>query len=1361
MMCASAWIRPARRTVRWASVFAMVAAGAGPAAAAVNVLSSDAGRVVLEVLPGEARVVPASASGREYVRISFPGFGETSEVGRPEIPVSSARLAVPPGTTPRLRVLEETWSERRPGAVVPVGERIGVREPFGADRVIEHEPVEGDAYRSRTIYPETAFELSGIAGLGHLRTVSVIFHGARAEIFTRSHVLLERAVLEVVFAADGAGPIRRTERPAARDELWDKTVRGSVLNAERAGAWARGGAADGALVGDAPWGAGDQWKILVPETGMARVTFESLASAGFPGGIDVDDIALVQREFDLDEVDDPSTPAPALFVRHPVPIRMNDGGDGLFGPGDSFWFYGRSHRDQWMTSGLEHEDSFGQENFVWVSIDPANASRMTTLRPGGSLSGSATDSLASTRHTVFVEKDTAYYTRPPDFAAGTRAYEAEFYYRNDTSSPTTDDNGIPTGWILKSGGLPYDSFDVPDPAPGTPGTLVVRVVGGGRPIDSNFTTRFEATINEAAPPVAQKTFYNANLYPPNTTFMPAANVLHSFAIPAGILVPGSNRFSFRGESFTGNGTSSPLTVTRFFFDWFQVSYDRRLVARSDRLTLSTSSGAAATLLLRVSGFTGTDLRLFDVTDPAAPAEVGVIPAQVVADGGGFALRFDHDNAAGAATYAAVRASQIPQIATSAITRVAAPTLLAGGIGARYVAVAHDAFLSGAQELAADRGARMSSIATPVSQVWDVFGNGMRDPRALKAYVAYAFHRWSDPPAFLSLIGDASEDHRGLTSESSPDFLPSHSLWTAYEGTTEESDQYFVEVTRGAPADPDGFDDVPDLYVGRLAVGTPQELDWNLRRIRAYEDPNLGADQSWRRQVLLLADDAFSGDLGGGFGIGYRFQANEVTFRTYSDIYAETLNALPFDSLIVDKLYLSQFTMPCKDSCYTSDVLQCEADLGLDCGIWYDCRDAKPSFPEEPPWIAQYTCMRGATRAAVLPELLSKLNAGKLIWNFEGHANRFFLCHEEAFKDDIRGGNDVDAVDNEGKPFLFFGFACHLAEFDSIDELVEEDCVSEKLMNLQDPQASEPGGAIGVFASSGFEFLGPNLGFNADIFQAFFQPELALPAGTLPDTPGEGGVYAWTLGEATTRARLLYQNRYPWSTANDQNRQAALRFVLLGDPAVTPDIGGPEIRVTANGAPVANGQFLDVDAEGGPIEIIATVDHGRGIGTLRLVDTANGEVPASAVTIAVSDSTVDGVARRKTLTHSHVQHSGSYDLVIEASNERGVFSSFTMSLRNELSILDVTPYPNPFENALRLYYRLSKRSDDVRVRVFTVSGRRIFEMENAPGQADVNVFDWDGRDDAGNLVANGTYLVHVRAEGSGGVAEEVARVVKMR
>ncbi len=1328
---------------------------AGSAEAAVSrLLEADERHAVVEIRPAApTSITMTAADGRTYARLTIPELGATAEPGRPEVPVGCVRLAIPPGTTPRLRVIQEEWSPRIAGAIVPVPNRVAVREAFGPNYVAEEPPEEGELYRAGTVYPEVAFRLSAVKGMRVVRVVELEFAGARAEVFARAYRVLLRAVVEVSFDPERSPAAPRAIRPAHGDELWERTTRSGVLNAEQARAFARGGPGDATSVGDTPWGPGVQWRIVVGSSGLAEVSFAALAAAGFPSGVPIAQVGLYQRTFDIDSVDDPGTAAADLFVPLTVPVIARDrNSNGTFDASDGLVFFGRSVRDQWLVSGWEHEDRYDTRNFVWARIDPAGGARMAT-RAGAV--PTATDSLASTPFTLFREEDREYTQYPGDFGPGRDDFEAEFFYWNSHRTST----GGPDGWPMS------DPFAIQDLVPGAAGTLRARVCPTGRPLNSSFNNVLTFSMNGTQ--VGQRTFFNnssaiyqANPSPMPATVIPTA-VLNTYAIPPGILLEGANTFSFLGKSYQGSGTSTPFFNARFLFDWYEVIYPRQLVARADQLQLSTETGGAGPILARVRGFTsGADVLLIDVTDPANPVQVTLVPGQVVDMGGSFDLRFEHDNAAGTGRYLAAREAAARPIAAAEITSVGPPTLLAGGVGARWVGIAHDTLIGGTQALAAYRRTRQTAHAVRLSEVWDVFMNGRRDPAAIKSFAAYAFHRWSDPLVFLLLVGDASEDHRGVGANADPDLLPSHSLWTDYEGAPEETDQYYAEVTQDVTG---RFDDLSDLYVGRLALNTPEELDWNVERIRIYETE--GADELWRRRVFLLADDAFSGDLGGGVGTGYSWQGIfEKQFCIYSQAYAESLDAHPADDLVPEVLCLADYTSPCADSCYIADsseqfyAYDCEDLYGIDCGMIYDCRIT----PQQ--WGAEYDCIRATVEPVLVPEIRNRLNDGALVWNYQGHANKYFLAHEIIWRDDVldQSRRDVLSLRNVDRPFIFLGFACHLAEFDRADERANEDCLSEKMMNVRTPDQDRPAGAIAAFASSGFEFLFENLFFNQDVVDALFFPERSAPGAVLPDDGSPG--YVWTLGESTTRARLNYQTRYP---QDSQRRQAAQRFVLLGDPGLSPDIGSPALSVTVDGTTVENPAdpfFASTDVYPDSVTVAVTASDGRGIVETRIVDTELGVISPDQYEVVEELETSDGVAQRVRMTRRFTLRSEeSYDVRFEAVDAAGKTSAFVLRMDNTFTFLDhPVAFPNPFNQNTSIAFKTTGSPRSAALHVYTVAGRKIREVHQQGLAPNVEqVLEWDGRDDHGLAVANGTYLLRLSVTSNRGSVSEALPVVRIQ
>lgn len=75
------------------------------------------------------------------------------------------------------------------------------------------------------------------------------------------------------------------------------------------------------------------------------------------------------------------------------------------------------------------------------------------------------------------------------------------------------------------------------------------------------------------------------------------------------------------------------------------------------------------------------------------------------------------------------------------------------------------------------------------------------------------------------------------------------------------------------------------------------------------------------------------------------------------------------------------------------------------------------------------------------------------------------------------------------------------------------------------------------------------------------------------------------------------------------------------------------------------------------------------------------------------------------------------------------------------------YPNPFgPYGTSIRYTINKHSDDVRIKVFDILGRTVREIDNLGGSLGSNILTWDGNDDAGNPLPNGTYLLRIIIDG---------------
>ena len=111
----------------------------------------------------------------------------------------------------------------------------------------------------------------------------------------------------------------------------------------------------------------------------------------------------------------------------------------------------------------------------------------------------------------------------------------------------------------------------------------------------------------------------------------------------------------------------------------------------------------------------------------------------------------------------------------------------------------------------------------------------------------------------------------------------------------------------------------------------------------------------------------------------------------------------------------------------------------------------------------------------------------------------------------------------------------------------------------------------------------------------------------------------------------------------------------------------------------------------------------------------------------------------------------------SGNQSGVDPySVTFEVVSSSSITNFYPYPNPFSTSTRFVFTLtgSEIPDRLKIQIFTVSGklvREITQEELGPIRIGQNIsqFAWNGRDEFGDQLANGTYLYRVQIEATTG------------
>jgi hypothetical protein len=1042
----------------------------------------------LTVTAGGFAVEPVSREEGTFRRVeaSFPG--RILEPGLPSLPMRTFLVGVPEGA----RVVAIVESEKH--ADIP-GDPI---EPAGLDTLIGPEPIpivlpilDERAYRSGEWFPET---LVSIGAEGRFRRQSVVpIHVHTFRTIPSSGLLrvYERIELLVRIEEDPAREGKLSLRESDSDDpFFENVYAQTIVNHESA----RKHRTRPARTFSPSKRTGDwtEWKICVRESGLYRIDQEELAAAGFPGGIPVGSIALARRGFSDAELAAGGDP----FTERLLPLLVEDNDeDGLFGAGDRLFVYLPGFREDRMKR--DNDDRFASEAVYFLSTEggaPAFESRNGWRGYPG---------LAPL----------------PSFPDSIR-WEEDFYYDFKTIAETLD-------VYYPASNLIDLQMDIDLPPADTNGTCRIKAMTVSTYYPLHPYHRY-VILHEAT----GDTVFNEVVYGSRGALFTSA-----LSLPAAALAAGPNRFLYKGSR--GSDPTTPVSGALGFLDWFEVHAPVLYAARNDYARFSTGSETGQ-VEIALAGFTGPDPVIFDLSDPYAP--ILVEPDSVRFENGSWTIVLQ-DSVGSSRPYAAATGTGARRLGEGKIARDE-PSRLAFD-EADYLIVAWDELLQAIEPLAEHRESQEYRVARiRVSDVYDEFNGGVKDPIALQRFFRYALERWEIPPTYVLLVGDAYEEQRGIATNGTSgdaDLVPSYPMFQ--RGSPSVGNEWVASDSWYALLDGNG-DLAPEMVIGRLPASSAAEVDVLVRKTIAHETER--KEEAWRKRVAFVADDAWVKD---SMVQPYRNGAQYAFENASFDLAKRLTNdgAIRTDTTT---LFLSR-----------------EADV---------YRSLCPYDPPNPMY-ADHTCVMNLTRDPVqgfTPRFFDLLNrTGISLVNFQGHGNRTSLTHElflvhgrdTAFTG--RFHNDLTDFSEFGAPpYIFLAFGCSISEFEVFTSY-GYDALGENMILL-----SGRGGVL-TYGSTGLEYLDPNIQLNRFVLARWFP--------VLGNAKEARGAYERTAGEVLTSGMIDY------SFASGQTGPVR-RFVILGDPALRIGPPPPTLVVTANDDAIPDGATLLPAPDGSPWAIEARI-----------------------------------------------------------------------------------------------------------------------------------------------------------------------------
>lgn len=1146
----------------------------------VELVSTDAAGVTLRVDVPEYEVLEPNHDGRTPIYI--PGFGTTAAAGRPQVPYARTLIAVPPGARAVARVVETARVEARDDVVVPIGGASSIQQDAEG---LGYVPVEDEvAPILDGSWPASMVEVGERFVVRRQHLVPVAIQPFRYDEATRTLQVTRSVTVRIDFV--GGRQARATAAP--QDRHWDAVLQGAVLNFEqgrslrgaRTGArWvgdpetrgrpvgpddgdaslfdralpgesllSRVGTAPGARSATAgPLGAAGfdedapEVRIKIDSTGVYAFHFTDLEAKGFPSGVPIDEVTVHRHEFDPGAV----APAPP-YMTIELPIEVYDANsDGTFNAGDIIVAF--------VQSWLERANpSIAQR--AWGDLEVVYATRLT----GGA--GLRVSTRPANRGQVGLIPETSYpftqgrernaqymtaYALPRDTADVDPFHWTNFvtyYQRPDTilfdtaNLDTTHVASFTSSWVGRTSGNHY---------------MFTRVTNGSGRV---------SMLSDSS-----TTVWNGRR--PFTWTQP---------VPGGALSEGlTNRFGYWGKPLPFAPAPSTNEVDFVGLNWIEWTYWRSYRAIRGYLSANSGDGQGEIEVLARGFSDSTLLRAYDVTDPLNP--VRLAQPSVEPDGAGWQLRFQDSVAvANPHRYIVMDTPRpVPASRFEAVTRRRLTDRASGD----YLLITPEAFMGASQALANYRaGQGLSVVMAPLEAVNDEFNGGRHSAYSIRRFIRFAYENWD--VRFVLFMGDGSEDPQNHTGVARPDWVPTQLIGGPVQFST-GSGSAFERI----PSDNwygwcitcDSFfgDQVPEVFIGRFPVNSASQVTDVVNKVIAYE--NFSGDQSWRRKMLIQADDEYSGltTFGGpGGGVStYCRKFYEDRFRLLS----ETLRNV----VLVE-----------------AGLIQSEPEV-FDLGFYLanEPEDENMCRPD-----LQATRMR--TRTNVTPLMFSRLNEGRLWWNYQGHANEFEMGHEDVYLN-LTSDDDLSKFVNDGKLFLFSGFACHPNSFGRANEAGPRGAAfGEELVTLRNR------GAIASWATTGYEVI-PHNGtdhVNVEFGRALFVDPPRDPfLGELGARP--------VIGEVIGQALLRWvQISRPYG--NEQ--KVGMSYVLLGDPATRMWAGPAQGALTANAVPVTSGTPIRLQTPGDTLQLRAQLVSNSSLASIMVVRSDSASVdtlPLSAYTIS--------------------------------------------------------------------------------------------------------------------------------------------------
>ncbi|MEW6193765.1 MAG: type IX secretion system sortase PorU [Bacteroidota bacterium] len=1286
----------------------------------VKVLSSNSSSLVIEYSPVITDTSIIVVNGQNYVNLNIKGtrIENINVPGVTQVPVKEINIGVPTEFGNSIRIISTNYSSLEGMYIFnPDYERdsISIYPKYSVAQSNEAE----------SINDVVSFGEYGLVRSLPVQTIKI--YPVQADLENNKIKILSRVVFSVNFSSSAA----QTEN------ISEDFLAGVVLNWDVAKKWGVKKQQTLSKVSQTLT-AGTWYRFETPEEGIYKIDRNFLQGLGI--NVSVIDPRTIKifgtGGYNLPE--NYNLTNRAKFEE--VAIFISGEQDGVFDEADYILFYGRGPEFWEFNSSQKKivrvKHSYSKKNYFWLSYGGSNGKRMSekqSLNVAGAIAQQSTYSYRS------YDKDSVNV-----------GFTGRDYYGDELNSGTRSRTYITTlNGIVPSSKINYRFrlANVSQP------TIPVRVEESGNLI-------YSTTIYGTADYVLGRSVTGTGSYTGNLT---------------------DERSNLK---FTINSGESTAKV---YIDYFEIEYQRNLAASADNLIIFTDP-IGGTLQYAVTNFSSGNILVYDISDYK---NVKSITGGIVS--GGQITFQTSETQSNSSKYIALTSAAFKTPSNG--TAVNIPGIKEITSGAQLIVISSKNLQTQAERYANYRASQspynFSSSVFYVDDILNEFSGGAMDPTAIRDFLKHAYDTWQTKPIYVLLLGDGDFDYFNTVRETADyNLVPTYqTIESLDELDSYATDDYYARVS--------GNDVKVDLALGRLCVQTPEEADAVIDKIIKYET---GLEKGiWQTNITLVADD-------GPQKVGW----DDGSLHTsQSETIANVKVPKYFNK---NKLYLAAFPTvvsglgrrkPAVNTAIIDAINNGTLILNYighgNPSVWahesvFEKATTIPQIKNENYFfLTAATCDFGKyddPEVQSSTELMINMENSGAIGAFTAarvvYANQNAAINELLYTNLFSNGSDnlpntigrayfftkqTRTIDNDEKFHLFCDPTIRLntpilpAVIDSVNsQSVQNNVQINALGNV------EVKGRVNNLDGTNSAFDGEAI---VSVYDSDRRQELKEMSYTI--TLQGGLIYRGRTNVVNGEFEagfvvpkdISYENTNGKITAyvfnSETNGVGYTSNILVGgtNPNAVNDGNGPNIEIYFDDINFENSYLVNPD-----FTLIAKLSDQTGLNTTgtgighKLEGIFNDDEtnPIDLTNYFIGDLNSSGKSGVINYRFTSLEP-GDYKIKIKAWD---VFNNFSVeealftvvSPEAGLTVREVYNYPNPFSSNTTFTFQHNVASAvNVRIKVYTIAGRLIREIEEDDLIDKFVRINWDGRDEDGNQIANGTYLYKLIVESSDGNYKE--------